>query len=567
MRRSLLWTFAALTTAIPVFLFHFHGLDWGTPSLAKTNQMFGNAHALARLIPEIQNARETLYAGYEKALAGEAGFEDTRWVSKSSEQPEEWAVFSRTQTLAAARAFLLGVPSDDQQTLSALSRIRPHQGKWDPENYTYGNFYFGVLGLWLGGATATGYLPRSLNTERLLQDPESARRLYVASRAFSAFCTWGLGVLFFLLVWRRAGLLGASLGTLFYLLCPLVLIQSHMAKPHALSPALLTVALFFCLKRLARKEEDSAKWLYGAAALIGAAGACAVTNLFALVMLPLTESQRAQGRLSCVIKPIVLAVLIAAALNPFAFIHVSHFWRVFVFHHLASYGQGSFRLGKACSFLAEFSGFDLALSGALALFLGLFLSPLRQDRELRLVLGTALMMLLLNALVLRHAASATWVILLSGWVLAVLLDRSSGPLRNVIIVLTLGSLLLFLREDWVMRRRLVHSGPTTEAGQWINDHLGKGKTIGLLGPLSPHFPAFAFLDYTLVRLPNPLLSWETRPVPNYLIDVAGSRALRTSPPAPCHLLFDKGPWRAGDFLPRYVATSDNNLVSVYECRS
>lgn len=553
--------------------FHFPGLDWGTPTEAKLQQLVGSKTELAQLIPEMQAARERLFEGYQKGLEGDPKYMNTKWLAKSAERPDYWAEYNRDQSLAAIRSILLGVPSDDQQTISALSRLSIKRRQWDPQNYTYGTFYFAALGATLGASALVGYLPRTLSLSQFLENPDYTARVYWVSRALSVLGTIVAGGLLFLLLWRSMDPGWAGLAALFFWLSPLTVALSHLAKPHTMNVAFLMGALYFCCRRLEDAGEKRMGHLLGAALCLAAATGTAITSLAAFVILPLTEWLRARDKPGSfswwiLIQAVGIGLALAAILNFFALIHPQQAFRVFRYHNFTT-GQGTVRASGILFFLRTFFPNAITAPALLLALFGGFLALARRESRGILFFLTGLIYFATNMVLLRHNTTALFLVLLvallaTQWTAFALQHPKRLPLGAVTLLLWVLALGSFWQKDLVLKRRLVRSGTLTEAGAWINANLPKGSRIGLKESINPYFPAFQFLNYRLISVPETLRGWQDQKLPTYFVALEEETSLPPPIPPGYGLVKHFIPYKPGDQNPLFILTNDNSQVFIYE---
>ncbi|MFA5974727.1 MAG: hypothetical protein WC859_01000 [Elusimicrobiota bacterium] len=553
---------------------HFHGLDWGTPALAKSLQIFGSMENLRRQIPALLSSRDQLFERYEAALAQSGSFSDAErraFVNKSpSELLPAWSRIPASAVLGDSRAYLIGVISDDQQTLSALSRFKPWTGQWDPQLYTYGAFYLASIGTLEG----LRLIPVGLQTVRslpaLMEAPDTIALMYRWARGFSAVCNLLIALLMIYLGSRFMMLPAALAGGLFFLSSRLVVVQSHLAKPHALGVLLIILSVIVLTNR-----RQSPR--YGlAAALLGLSAACLLTNYLAFLILPLgwlvlyPRKNRFQSLLAAALG---IAAVVSMIFNPFMFLHPNAFLQKVFHHHMDVYAQGKLNLAESLLFLKHFMIHGTGLLALPLIARGIWNGLARKDSRTSLLLGLLLSYGLVDALWLRHEGVALIIVAASAYFLSLGLNglfekwKSSRMAVCLIGIYTAGLLAWPVQKELRDWPRYARCGTMTETGKWINENIRPGTPIGIVnGNITPAtVPPFAFDNHPLIVVPNVSLKWQnTAALPPYIITAESNLSpdLKTLLPTFYHPVLDN-PARAAEFFP-YLPTFENMRVVIWE---
>lgn len=585
MKITLFWGGAVLLLSA----FHFRGLDWGTPSPRKSELIFGSLNAIAPRTGELLASREALYEGYEEGLAGKPAYEGRAWINKSlAELLSPWQVIPHPMVLNSLRGYLLGVPSDDQQTLSALSRFKPWKGKWDPQNYTYGGLYLVSVGLFLAGGALTSYLPQSLDLTALLLNPDAVSRIYSCARAFSGLSLAVGAFLLFKLAQKDLLLWGAVAASFFALASPLSVVQSHLAKPHALSTALTLAALGCFRNRLG--DAPPARSLLKAGICLGFATASSITSFFSWIAFPIAAVLFRGKTLHPIlrsewVKALGAAILSAIVFNPFVFIRPDRFLRKFLYHHVQVYGQGQINLPESFEFFRHFFVHAVPWLLLPGVMWAVWILCKNHNPFGLLISSMVGVNLIGNGLLLRHAGIGLVIVPLAGWLFAYgatdLWKRWKG--RPAVHVWVGGMAFVaftgMIGEDLGLLKRFVRAGNLTEAGTWINSQLPRGARIGILGGnINPAVvPPFRMLEFSLVVVPHDPKDWAPSKLPPYMIYTAlePSSAALDALQGEYRVLYPKslpagqaGLQPPGQFAPHpYLMTHENVQVTVWERKS
>ncbi len=518
--------FILVAFTLVLVLFHIHGLDSGTPSVERSALLFSTLEEIP--VDAMIVARQSLFQGYDRALAGDPRFKDKMWVSKSmTERLVPGKIIPREQVVDFMRGYLLGVPSDDQQTLSAMSQVKPREGKWDPGNYTYGDFYFGLLGVFLGLAKAVGYLPHELAVRTLLVTPITVSHLYVVSRFLSAILSVVAALFLFLLASLELSVPFAFLAALYFFSSPLTVIQSHAAKPHTLGPALILAAVYYYQRKKLRTQEEKTDWMK-ASLCIGLAAASAITNYLAFILIPLKalvrNAEPVQAPLNRFGRSLALASACAILFNPFPYWRFHRFSQVLLVHHVQGYDQGKFRLEATFSFLQNFLCIGVSYAGVPLILLGVWYLYRRKSSTGILLASLAGVYAFFDVFFMRHPAIGLFVLPSAGWLMAYGTSGAWDKNRNtavraLLVMCWLGSFGTFFYHDLSLRLRWARFGNLTSAGAWINEHVQKNASIGVVGgAVTPGtLPPFHMLNYHLVTLSENPRSWTESVLPEYVV--------------------------------------------------
>jgi hypothetical protein len=443
--------------------------------------------------------------------------------------------------LNAMRGFMLGVPADDQQTLSALSRWKPWRGQWDPQNYTYGTFYLAGAGAALAVAKMSGALPGDLSVGNVLRSPDLAATFYRWVRGLSALFNGISAVLLYLLLRRDLPWWWAMWAAAIFLLSPLVVTLSHLAKPHALGCTLILGGLWLHQRRASP---------YAVMTLIGLSAACLVTNYLAAAALRHW-------------KALLLGIAVSLAANYPIVLNGSAFVKNALTHHVGAYHQGMISGLETLTYLKHFLRYGFpGLLLPLTVW-GLWRQAQNGDTTGRWMIGMGLLYAGVDLVWFRHhgVGLLPTAIFFAGAAYGL----NALPYKTGAGVLAAGMLLLFFHDSVTGRTRFERSGQLTDAGAWMNSNIKPGSTIGIVAHnVTPATtPAFAFLNYRLALTPLDTASGQT-PSTDYVV-VAGRE---TIPDAWTKSFKPAHQWAASPSEENpFLMTHENVAISLWEKRN
>ena len=190
------------------------------------------------------------------------------------------------QRAAIARRYRLSTSQPDEMiTLMALAKMRPSQGRFDPQLYQYGGLWiYPVAGL-IKAASEAGLVNLTTDLAWYLDHPEAFGRLYVVARLYCV--AWALvGVWAVLAITRKLTggcLASAAVAALCVIVMPVVVNMAHEAKPHLPGAVLMLLAVLAAMRYV---ETGRSSWWLGTAALCGAAFGMVLSSWPIFVVLP-----------------------------------------------------------------------------------------------------------------------------------------------------------------------------------------------------------------------------------------------------------------------------------------
>jgi len=384
----------ALLLAMPVL---FAGQNWGLPGRSADRYLFGD---------------RTPWPGAKiLQLSGGWAPNSARGADVASDPlrgRDRVLTLNDTDTERARillRYRLYSDQPDEMITFRALAGMHPGHdsyGGMDPRLYQYGGLWIYPVGILLRLSPVT---LRS-DIAWYLDHPEAFGRFYVVARCYSA--TWGLlGVaIVFLLVRRICGGWAFPLaGGLLFALLPVVVDQSHDAKPHLAGAVLILCAALAGSIHVETARRSAA---IGAGALCGAAMGMVLSAYPAFLILPMMALLR--GQRPCKIAgPLAAALGVYLATNPYIAINLicnrevlrSNLGNSAAMYHAAASGSA---LTNATLLIANGAGVLTALAGAVG-------AVLLARRAVRMRADTAPAELRRRATGLLLAAPAIWIAL------------------------------------------------------------------------------------------------------------------------------------------------------------
>jgi hypothetical protein len=384
----------ALLLALPIL---FLRQNWGLPSRSADRYLFGDKFPWsgAKILQ--------LSGGWTADPARGADVANQPLVGRDRPQILNQTDAQRARILLRYR--LYSDQPDEMITFRALAGMHPGHGLlggMDPRLYQYGGLWVYPVGILLRLS------PVTLRTDIAwyLDHPESFGQFYIVARCYSA--AWGLlGVaIVFLLVRRIVGGWAFPLaGGLLFALLPVVVDQSHEAKPHLAGAVLILCAVLAGSIHVETARRSAA---LAAGVLCGAAMSMVLSAYPAFLILPAMAMLR-DRRPWKIAGPLAAAVATYLLTNPYIPINLlvnrevlrSNLGNSAAMYHAAATGSA---LTNASLLIVNGTGFLTAVAGVLG-------AVLLAIRAARMRTNTTPLELRRRATGLLLAAPALWIAL------------------------------------------------------------------------------------------------------------------------------------------------------------
>ncbi len=445
-----------------------------------------------------------LYQGIALAHARRSADEPRTSVSGVVDIGPGWD-FPPEALVPAARALLTqSVNPDEKKTFIVLARMRPWKLDFEPLYAQYGGAFVYPFGAVLAAAAAVRLVHLTPDLAYYLADPAQMARLYIWGRLY-VLLFHGLGVwMAYELARVLSGRRAAAAAAVQFALCPTVVVQSHVLKPHPVA-AFWFLAAVYSLVRAVEEGRPLDFLLCGLGA--GMAAGSALTTAYGLALPALGCALRRDRPWRAAAVGTAAGVFVLALTNPYLVLHPGDFaWEFLVY--MPARAAASWR------FLPD--GLGGAVDGAGALWTAAaFAAAARAVRRggARRALG----LLFLGGFVL------VWF-RFSGWASSPASLRFAYPLIGVGCALAadaafslpwspLGPVLLacvlaesVARGGAVVANLSAEAGPQstrTAAAEWIDANIPSGSEVGLVRfPEPAHTPPFRWDRAHLVVFEN-----------------------------------------------------------------
>jgi glycosyltransferase involved in cell wall biosynthesis len=478
------------------------GLGWGLPGPHRYRSfpeaLAGDAGTAQRLA-ESWNA---LYEGIRRAHENKDKEEPVTYLKGYREVAPGWTWPPDPLVNSLRSSLLQTIHPDEKKSFIILSQMRPWRLEFKPLYVQYGGAFIYPLGAFLKAASWAGAVVLVPDIRHYLAAPGDMARLYLCGRVFLLLFHLGSLVLLFDLGRRLSGWGAGLAGAGAFALAPVVVINTHVLKPHS-------YAAFFALlaARLLLSERSCRRRLLlcGAAAGAAAGANLSLAPLLGLPLLavldPAKRSSWKNAVLGC-----AAAVLVCLGLNPYLLFSYKDFaWETQVYAP-AVFSAGLQRLPAMAATAAGGLGPILAL----LVLAAASAAVLRPGRRLLAVIFWGVS----AALWLRFSGFAGdsgslrlyyFPVALGCLLAADLLAAAPRALRLALLSAILAD--TGLRGAVYLENMRLDSTPLSarvRAADWIEANIPAGETVGLVRfPEPSHTPPFRYDRYRLVLFSSP----------------------------------------------------------------
>jgi hypothetical protein len=499
------------------------GIGWGLPGPQRLRAFPERLRPNPEIAARFSEGWSKLYEEIRRSHKEMRPEEPVTYVQGREEIAPGWE-FPPEKLANSYRSLLLQSESpDEKKSFIILSQMRPWDFEFKPSYIFYGGAFIYPLGVFLKILSWAGALAGVSELPHYLQNPQDMGRLYLCGRLFILLFHLGSLCLLYDLGRRLSGWRTGLSAALFFALCPVVVVQSHILKPHAYAVFWILCAVRWLLKA----GEGGARSDYRLCGLCAGVAAGANFSLVLFLALPglawlwRCGSKTVPGEGRHALCGLLSSVAVILATNPYLVLSYGEFaWdRQYVSRGLRLTFQGLPAMAAAA-----WQGMGVGLA---ALAMGGAAMALARPGERRLV-----------AIVFWVALSFLWA---QFWSLA----GDVGCLRLYLSVMALACLMgadLLWSGRWPRSIKLLvlivllsnsaagslvflhnmqldsGSGSTRErATDWIERNIPPGTSIGLLRyPEPAHTPPFRYDLYHLTLFDRPEALDPTR-LPEYLV--------------------------------------------------
>ncbi|PKM92532.1 MAG: hypothetical protein CVU80_02855, partial [Elusimicrobia bacterium HGW-Elusimicrobia-4] len=130
--------------------------------------------------------------------------------------------------------------TDEQMTIASLGGMHLKSFDFNPRIFHYGGVYIYGMGAWLGLNHILGIVKLTPDLNFYFQNPQEMGKIFIAGRVInSIFCV--LTAIIILIIAKKVySIRAAFLSSLFFVVCPAIIFQTHIMKPY-------TIATFFAI--------------------------------------------------------------------------------------------------------------------------------------------------------------------------------------------------------------------------------------------------------------------------------------------------------------------------------
>jgi len=465
--------------------------------------------------------RKNLHKGNMEQFLPPAGYLDEMQAEERATVDNKEIYISKNKMRWLSNNLMSPSVWDEQNTLRVLYGFRPKALDFNPHYFRYG-------GAWLYPMAMGIFISSKLGFVRLLKDMSyymhSPHSIFLISA-----CGKALGIVSYLLallalffITRRFyNMRVFVIASFFMVFCPMVIVESVYLKPLLTSLVWFLWAMYFIF-RILEKDEGKGRACIYAGICAGLAAGSLLTS--AAILLPLFIAIGKDAK-----RLMYVAIAFFAAFfitNPYILISFKEFaaemmWNV-RYHSRYSLFDPKIHLQNIFIFLKGV-GRPFGLWALACLIWGIFNN---RDKRIRIILFALLTYYLWGfstcyALNMLHALLPVvpLLILLS----AVFTDRLLSKLKarrkllfSWLLILIAGYSIL----NCAFYVQLFNTSPKTEAGEWVNNNIPAGSSIGTFIDncgLSLSYPYFSYFHYRFINDSDPGLSNIKRQLPAYYI--------------------------------------------------
>lgn len=525
------WDTYAIVLVVATFAVGVAGAGWGLPSSRRAEITLSENLRTPAFYARLAKVRADIYekagpnlpAYAGRLLVSGGGYDASVNLATPPEKDGTIHLVSKgrdisLELLRAYNSYLLrsGHP-DEQDMLTAISKMNPRRLKFDPHFYRYGGSYLYPLAGWFGAAGAAGYLKINPDITFYHASPGDMGRFYLLGRLFSlvfgAMLVWTAYLFARDFYGPRVGFFAA----LIFASSPMLLAESNTMKPHIYAAFWAMLGVYWMQKLL---RSDDKKYYWAAGAALGLAAGTTINSWIYLAFLPavILAKYRARGAAFVAAEAVkrsaqVLAVsaVVFTLTNPYVIFSFADYmdelrWTA-SFHHFIFRPWVLFTVPFRAAF-----GAPLAAAVLAALLFALVHKKETGDRLLSYFSAAALLFLAVSSGGQGEASAyMRYHLPLMAVLSAVAASAfSDTPRIRPVVVRAAALAVIGAGVLWAQSLRTFHAvkyirasgdgASAIAAGRWINTHVPPGSSVGVM-KYTPHVdstPPFRFADYKII---------------------------------------------------------------------
>ncbi len=384
-------TFLTLTAALILGGFAcLWGISWGLPSSARFVAFPPSMIHDVEMPQKLQSSWKEIYSGFDEAHL-KVEDEQTPHVEGIKEFSAAWT-WPPGDLVHSYRSILLRSENpDEQKTFTMLARMNPAKFNFKPLYVQYGGFFVYSVGAFLEILAHLGIVHLIPGLVYYLVHPNAMRGLYLAGRMLMLFSTLASIFVLFDIGRRVSGERMGALAALLFALCPAVIPNSHVLKPHPYAALWVFLSIDAAIVAL-NGESAVAFRLCGIFAGMAAGSNLSFFYFGALPLVAWFWRGRPQNLKWAAFEGAILSFLVFALSNPYLFWDPQYYlWELTVYPR----HKAGFSIASGLSFFTDYFPKAMGFGVEILAGLGLFISILRgnKNRFLAVVSGGGLLVL------------------------------------------------------------------------------------------------------------------------------------------------------------------------------
>jgi hypothetical protein len=508
-------------------LLNLYGVDWGLPSRDRTTLVFPDIGENKKVFRLLKQEIRGKIAALSIPPVDQYGMKAKKVLEFP---PSRFPRDKVMQTLLSGYLLTSG-EEKEYRVLAGLNSMAPASLDFNPHFFSYGGCFVYTVGLTVKMASLLGWVRSDADISTYFENPEELGRVYILGRIVVVLATT-LSIFFLYLLGKN--LYGKEAGVfaaLAFGISPGIVASAHIMKPHLFG---IPFILLFLLCILKLKERGSKSWYILSGLCLGlAVGSAIYLAIFFVHLLTchlLSSAPRGIKGYFLSLKDPNLLFALGTMLSAFIITNPYYFiaWKEVCNEIGCITKQFTFALSLDSLSNFTFSFFWIIHGIGLSLLagIGLFISLVKGRDLWFLPLLPLLYFLISSAFIGKGGASelslalflVPFTSLLAGIAAQELWSLQKRWIRILLWVVMGITFTHSLLYSFNFKQAESSSGTFYRAGQWINQTIPQGSSIGLMNLFTPATtPPFDFREFRITIYAPRELSSEKRYLSQYVI--------------------------------------------------